>query len=353
MHAMAVQVAHGSSRRATLQRGPASVRPPCPGAFDRLRRASNSAAFFNGPPLQRLLAPWSPPPSFSRDVAAERRRGEDKLALFDAEDPSELRRFNQQWGEVDDVVMGGCSSSQARLLSTAHGRVLAFTGVVSAARGGGFASARTRDASPPWDLSAFEGIRLRVRGDGQRYKLALRDSPGWTAPAFESSFDAAKDVWTDVHIPWARFTPGGWRRADHDTLRCFQVYSLQLILSKFDDGACGGALHVHAPHERMHGAGWPLNPFFAEGPFELWVQRIEAYKARGSKLPPSIIRKESEPQPPQPAPPPLVFVRQDRGEPEDAQLLEDEFASAWADAANLAARGALYEMAEEGDVLEE
>ncbi len=44
-------------------------------------------------------------------------------------------------------------------------------------------------------------------------------------------------------------------------------------------------VHVGAPcHERQghHGGGpWGglgLNPFFAEGPFELWVQRIEAYR---------------------------------------------------------------------------
>jgi hypothetical protein len=71
-------------------------------------------------------------------------------------------------------AQGGASCSHVRLLRTRDGVVLQFAGAVSAAHGGGFASARSRDADPPWDLRTFDGVRLRVRGDGQRYKCARR-----------------------------------------------------------------------------------------------------------------------------------------------------------------------------------
>jgi hypothetical protein len=52
-------------------------------------------------------------------------------------------------------------------------------------------------------------------------------------------------------------------------------------LARRSDVARAG-VHVGAPcHERAHHAharGGGLNPFFAEGPFELLVQRIEAYR---------------------------------------------------------------------------
>ena len=44
---------------------------------------------------------------------------------------------------------------------------------VSEGGGGGFASVRTKNFEPALDLGAYEGLELRVRGDGQRYKCAL------------------------------------------------------------------------------------------------------------------------------------------------------------------------------------
>ena len=172
-----------------------------------------------------------------------------------------------------------------RLLRTRAGIVLEFAGSVSARGGAGWASARSRDASPPYDLAPYDGLRLRLRGDGQRYKLALRDTPGWAEPAWEASFDTVAGEWCAVRLPWAAFKRGGfgvtWRDGGRaPQLRTLHVTSLQLLLSRFDGDANGnedgGAVHVGAPcHERRE--HWSRdrrgrNPFFAEGPFELLVQ---------------------------------------------------------------------------------
>jgi hypothetical protein len=79
---------------------------------DGLRRAVSTARFFGGPLLTRLVAPWAAPPTFSRDASAERRRGPDRLVLFDAEDASTAAHFADTWAPLDDVVMARCFASR-------------------------------------------------------------------------------------------------------------------------------------------------------------------------------------------------------------------------------------------------
>ena len=76
------------------------------------------------------------------------------------------------WVSVNDVVMGGVSNG--RLEATGNGTV-AFTGFVSLEQGGGFASVRSRPQEH--DLGGKSGLQLRVRGDGQRYKVNLKNRP--------------------------------------------------------------------------------------------------------------------------------------------------------------------------------
>jgi hypothetical protein len=126
-----------------------------------------------------------------------------------------------------------------RLLRTRDGVVLQFGGTVSAARGGGFASARTRDADPLWDLSSYDGVRLHLKGDGQRYKLALRDECGYLAPAWEAHVDTVAGAWTTARLPWRDFYRAGfgwtWRDGGRaPRLRLRHIHSLQILLSKFE-----------------------------------------------------------------------------------------------------------------------
>ena len=43
---------------------------------------------------------------------------------------------------------------------------------------------------PPMDLGKMRGVAMRVRGDGQRYKLLLRDTVEWFADAFEAECES-------------------------------------------------------------------------------------------------------------------------------------------------------------------
>ncbi|CAN1283533.1 Protein HIGH CHLOROPHYLL FLUORESCENCE PHENOTYPE 173, chloroplastic, partial [Linum perenne] len=123
------------------------------------------------------------------------------------------------WGSLDDVVMGGVSESTFQIDTT---------GVVSTANNGGFTSVRTKNFSVPEDVSAYDGLELRLKGDGRRYKLIVRTSSDWDTVGYTVGFDT---------------TEGQWQT---------------LMFSKFEsDGK--------------------LNPTFAEGPFQLPLSSIKTF----------------------------------------------------------------------------
>ncbi|MBF2057282.1 MAG: CIA30 family protein [Cyanobacterium sp. T60_A2020_053] len=168
--------------------------------------------------------------------------------------------IKESWGAVDDVVMGGVSES--RLLMASNEVI--FTGNVSTANNGGFASIRTKNFTPPLDLSAYETILLRVKGDGNRYKFITRCEGKWDGISYCYSFDTVKDTWQTVEIKCADLIPvfraktvpeaGNFDRS--------KVYSLQLMLSKFEyDGG--------------------YNPSFQAGNFNLALEWIKGGGAHG------------------------------------------------------------------------
>ncbi len=159
------------------------------------------------------------------------------------------------WGSLDDVVMGGVSSSNFILLE----KSALFTGEVSTANAGGFVSVRTRNFEPALDLSAFTSISLQVKGDGQRYKFFLRDSTGWDSIAYGFSFDTVPEAWLTVTIPFSQFMPVFRARSvpSAPPLNPRHIRSMQLMLSKFEvDGK--------------------LNPHFQAGQFALEIAQIRA-----------------------------------------------------------------------------
>lgn len=168
------------------------------------------------------------------------------------------------WGALDDVVMGGVSESGMRKIDGAA----LFTGNVSTANSGGFASVRTRNFEPPFDLSDWDGIRLRVKGDGNRYKFILRNSSGWDSVAYYYSFDTVANEWITVDVPFGQFIPTFRARTVDNAppLNPAQICSLQFMLSKFE-----------------HDGG--LNPHFIPGEFQLAIAQISAYSTASGSFP--------------------------------------------------------------------
>ena len=184
----------------------------------------------------------------------------EQKPLFNFTEPS--TDVKDLWGAVDDVVMGGVSESGIRL---GENRAI-FAGVVSTENNGGFASVRTRNFDPAWDLSGYEGIELRVKGDGKRYKFIIRCEEKWDGIGYSYSFDTVPGDWTTVQIPFEKLIPvfRAKTKPDAGAFDASQVCSMQLMLSKFEyDGE--------------------LNPQFEPGAFSLEVQSIGAYG--GQKTP--------------------------------------------------------------------
>lgn len=163
---------------------------------------------------------------------------------------------NQVWGALDDVVMGGVSASTLKFQDDAA----LFTGMVSTANSGGFASVRTRNFEPPLNLAGQSGIELQIKGDGQRYKFLIRDEDSWDSLAYAYSFDTVPDQWISVRVPFNLMVPVFRAKTVNPAqpLNTSKIRSLQLMLSKFE----------------YNGA---LNPNFQSGEFRLWVKAIAVY----------------------------------------------------------------------------
>ncbi len=214
-------------------------------------RGINSVICFNQPGIDNLI-----------QLATKHLKQGEKL-LFDFTEPTAA--LKETWGAVDDIVMGGISESKLKLVDNKA----IFSGLVSTANNGGFASVRTINFNPPWDLSAYEGIELSIKGDGKRYKFISRCEGKWDGIGYCYSFDTLDNCWTTITIPFAELI-GVFRAktvTNADNFDSSKVYSLQLMLSKFEyDGE--------------------YNPKFQPGVFALEIESIKAY---GGKSTPQLV----------------------------------------------------------------
>ncbi len=200
-------------------------------------------------------------------IAAKYLPSSTERVLFDFSQP--LANIKEIWGAIDDVVMGGVSQSNIRL---ADGKAI-FSGIVSTDNNGGFASVRTRNFDTPLDLSDYEGIELRVIGDGKRYKFIARCESKWDGVGYCYSFDTVSDSPTTIRIPFKDLIPVFRAKTvrEAEKFDAASVYSLQLMLSKFEyDGN--------------------LNPKFESGSFQLEIEYIKAY---GGTVKPQFIQVSS------------------------------------------------------------
>uniref|UniRef100_A0A803PQ02 Uncharacterized protein n=1 Tax=Cannabis sativa TaxID=3483 RepID=A0A803PQ02_CANSA len=163
------------------------------------------------------------------------------------------------WGALDDVVMGGVSEGAFQV--DANGGESGeptglFRGVVSTANNGGFSSIRTKYLR----ISAYDGLELRLKGDGRRYKFIIRTSTDWDALGYTTAFDTVEGQWQSVRLPFSSLRPIFRAKtvSDAPPFDPTNVLSFQLMFSKFEyDGK--------------------LNPTFVEGAFQLPISSIRTY----------------------------------------------------------------------------
>ena len=123
-----------------------------------------------------------------------------------------------------------------------------FSGTVSLESNGGFASARSKAADH--GLTDQIGLAIRVKGDGRKYKLALRQDGRWDGVMYQAPFEAPADEWVVIQLPFDRFVA---------------TYHGQTV----DDAP-------EAQANRLRSVGFLISDKQA-GPFRLQIDWIKAY----------------------------------------------------------------------------
>ena len=131
------------------------------------------------------------------------------MLIDDFADGNLVSKLGTQWRGVSDQVMGGISEA-----AVTHGEIdgrpcLRLTGNVRLENDGGFIQAAL-DLSPSGDTvdaSDYSGVRLVVRGNGERYSIHLR-TPDNVRPwqSYRAHFTAGPD-WETIDLPFKSFVP--------------------------------------------------------------------------------------------------------------------------------------------------
>ena len=111
------------------------------------------------------------------------------------------------WRLVTDRVMGGLSEARMTVVDTQGRRALCLSGDVSLDNNGGFVQVNLALAPDgDRDASAYTGVRLVVRGNGEDYKVHLK-TPDTALPwqSYRADFRAGDD-WHEVRLPFSAFS---------------------------------------------------------------------------------------------------------------------------------------------------
>lgn len=112
----------------------------------------------------------------------------------------EFKTGQPEWFVVNDGVMGGVSTSSVRVVNGA----LVFSGRVRLENNGGFASVRSGVGR--YDLTAFDGVALRVRGDGKDYALNISTTSAGRV-LYRAGFQTRENEWQEIKIPFSSLRP--------------------------------------------------------------------------------------------------------------------------------------------------
>jgi len=110
-----------------------------------------------------------------------------------------LMKTENQWRIVNDGVMGGLSSSKAVIKDDK----IIFSGNVSLENNGGFASLRS--PVKDYNFEKFSGIEIKIKGDGKRYSISMKEITYFSGYFYTSSFETNKDEWIVAQIPFNQF----------------------------------------------------------------------------------------------------------------------------------------------------
>lgn len=112
---------------------------------------------------------------------------------------SSIMSSKDKWRIVNDDVMGGKSSSVVAIKNNE----IIFSGSVSLKNNGGFASLRS--PVKDYNFEGYEGIELKIKGDGKLYSISMKETTYFTGQFYTANFKSKKDEWVTLQIPFDKF----------------------------------------------------------------------------------------------------------------------------------------------------
>jgi len=151
----------------------------------------------------------------------------DDVVLID-DFSAEVSRLGTSWEGFTDQVMGGVSEMSVVRARESGEDYVRMRGNVSTRNNGGFIQIRLKlNPGGVFDGSAFQGLRLVVRGRGSGYYIFLRTSNTVLPWKFFKAEIPVTEDWQTVDIPWTAFEPGDFGRAN--TLKIRRLKSVALV----------------------------------------------------------------------------------------------------------------------------
>ena len=137
----------------------------------------------------------------------------------------------KNWNIVNDDVMGGVSTSN---ISLNQENTLIFNGYLSLDNNGGFASSRLNLYRET--LNGIKSLRIKFRGDGNTYKLRLRQNN--RSASYSCDFKSIKDQWIEIELNIEDFKPfwRGYSYNNYPKLDTNEINSLGIQISDKQEG---------------------------------------------------------------------------------------------------------------------
>lgn len=131
----------------------------------------------------------------------------DALLLDDFQRGDGLSALGTRWEGFTDRVMGGRSDMQFGFRDNDVGPVLFLRGQVRLENRGGFIQARLPldPAGGSFDASAWQGLRIKVRGTPGPYYLHLRTRQTWQPWQYYRAPIEVSSAWSEQFIPFTAF----------------------------------------------------------------------------------------------------------------------------------------------------
>ena len=133
---------------------------------------------------------------------------EASSAVEDFDPDSTRAKAALQWELVTDEVMGGTSTGEIEMIKHDKRNCMHITGTVTVGKRAGFIQARTTlNKKVAFDVSGYDGVYLKVKGNGQKYAVHIRNHKTWLHWQHYKATFQTNEKWQDIKIPFKDLTP--------------------------------------------------------------------------------------------------------------------------------------------------